>query len=1223
MSKRLPINSKFNVDNIGVDDINGWINTAESLARNSGYNTVGKFSTIRTVTKSVSEITDVLPATPRTDRSVANRQPGVVSNFPNYNRSVVNSADKIIQDLNQETGGSTGVIDSRGKTLSSAMGSVTDDDTGIEYDRKKENNGRASNAATSLSSNLSVVPRSFNDLNTAYTSPLTNAFDSGRNRFQDLVNGTLAKVDPNLEAAAAIGFAVATNEGGIKSLTKRSGSTAALVGILTGKVDSVTASQKIRQITYPERRRMSTTVSNVTRPFSEIDRDLSRAISNPIDALGRATGTDTRAIKLGTGIAKELGVFGSQPSIGPRNGSQNDRNYNTVLSSGNNFEQPSAVNDPRIQNIIGSKNAALISSGASNTDDPVQNLSVLGKSLADNYELDKTRVYDYSQKEVASFVGGDLDQINDRIKSEVAATEEELAGFSQPRGTIQKQAEALRSLGQPEKQGNDGSTKFGNQLAKYNTYNYVLTLGILNAEEFNNPKSLGERGFSQIIAKSGGGELEKRITTLEEDGLSRELGGTAHAEYFIDDLEIDVVIAPSQNTGVGVGTNITFNLIEPYSMGKFLEAIKLASEELGFKNFSKVPFCLRIEFKGYDQYGKPVADSSTIKPRYFPIMINNVEFEVSGQGSTYGVSAVAYNDVPHEDMINSVKTDVKSSGRLVHEVLENSLESVARNINSHVETLEEEKKIAGYDRVLILFPKDKKAIPEAVNGTGVNQQDLITVQDQETIRRGTTEKAEVDDPDTVQVNKENLFSSPPKVYKTLKAWSMNKNNVNELGLSPVAVDSNQPKGADFPSAAQSNDPETQINDPSKAETAPPVKSAVFQYEQGTRITEIIEDVLLSSQYAFDAPGEKREDGKKKWFKIETYTFIETDEKVEESIGRPRMTYVYSVIPYYPDEAKFQGTKEAPTNTKELKAVALKEYDYIYTGKNQDIIDFDINFNNAFFQLVMSDLNKGNSKPGNSTKGTEEQPEPALTTEKSETNNEQGGSVSLSPRLDRVIPKGQQLGPENSAKRRMAEQFHDRLINSEVDMITANMQIWGDPFYIPIDTGNNRDERAGPNATQSGSMDYTYHEVCCNVNFLTPLDYPNKPGHFVMDFPELVRPFSGYFQILAVTNSFSGGKFTQELKLVRRPRQTDKETGTKGVTGGTTLGGSAGDFDGVSFGGRGDGNAEVQARKEQAAKTRRQTQASQPDVTEENSRGTRYEQLIAKKNKTKARVQGQQ
>lgn len=1215
MAKRLPVNNKFNVDNIGIDDINGWINTAEGLARNAGYNTVGKFSTIRTVTKSVSEITDVLPATRRSDRAVANKLPGLISNFPNYNQSTNNSTDKLIQDLNVEAGGTTGVIDARGKTLSQSMGTVTDDNTGIEYDADKENNGRAQNAATSLTSNLSMVPRNFTDLNTAYTSPLTTAFDTGRNRFQDLVNGTLAKVDPNLEAAAAVGFAVATNEGGIKSLTKRSGSTAALIGILTGKVDAVTTSQKIRQITYPERRRMSTTVSNVLRPFSEIDRDLSRAISNPIDAVGRATGTDTRAIKLGAGIAKELGVFGSTPSIGPRDTSQNNRTYNTVLRSGNNFEQPSAINDPRIQNIIGSKNAALVSSGASRTDDPVQNLSVLGKSLADNYELDKTRVYDFSQKEVANFVGGDLDEINDRIKTEVASAEEELQAFSQPQGAIQKQTAALKSLGQPEKQGNDGSVKFGNQLAKYNTYNYIITLGILNAEEFNNPKSLGERGFSQIIAKSGGGELDKRITTFEEDSLGGEVGGSAHAEYFIDDLEIDVVIAPSQNTGVGVGTNITFNLIEPYSMGKFLEAIKLASEELGFKNFSKVPFCLRIEFKGYDQFGKPISDSDTIKPRFFPIMINNVEFDVSGRGSTYGVTAVAYSDVAHEDMINSVKTDIKSSGRLVHEVLENSLESVARNINSHVEELEEADKIAGYDRVLILFPKDKKAIPEAVNGTGVNQQDLVTVQDQETIRRGTTEAAEVDDPDTVNVTKENIFSAPPKIYKTLKAWSMNKNNVNELGLSPVAVDSNQPKGADFPSAAQSNDPETQINDPSKAETSPPVKSAVFQYEQGTRITEIIEDVLLSSQYAFDAPGEKRDDGKKKWFKIETYTFIETDEKIEEAIGRPRMTYVYSVIPFYPDEAKFQGSKESPKNTKELKAIALKEYDYIYTGKNQDIIDFDLNFNNAFFQLVMSDLNKGNSKPGNSTKGTDPQPETALSSEKSETNNEQGGSVALGTRVSRTLPKGQQLGPENSTKRRIAEQFHDRLINSEVDMITANMQIWGDPFYIPLDSGNNREERAGPNATQGGSMDYTYHEVCCNINFLTPLDYPNKPGHFVMNFPELVRPFSGYFQILAVTNSFSGGKFTQDLKLVRRPRQTDKETGTKGVTE-TENKKSLAAREAIENQALGRGaRPTVQTDSSSTAQ-----QQNGPQVSDENARGNRYDQLRSKQNKRRERIQ---
>lgn len=1165
--------------------VTDWVNTAESLGRNAGYNTVGKFSTIRTVTKEVSQITDMIPATSRDER--ANRSsPDLKSNFRNYDTKFRNSTDKLTQDLNQQTGGKSGVINAQGKDVTSMLGGSAGDFEGVSYDADKEDNGKAKNASTSLSANLAMIPKTFNDLNTQYVAPLTTAFDSGRNKFQDLVNGTLAKVDPRLEAAVAVGYAAATNPAGLKSLTKRSGSLATLTGVLTGKLDSVSAAQKIGQLVSPEKRSINTSITNVLKPFSETTRDISRKLNNPIDSIGKATGTDTRGIKLGIGLAKELGFGGddarSENSAGL--GGQ-AREYNTVFRNINNFGQPSADQDPRlIQNVIGSKNAALVAAGVSSTENPVQNLSVLGKSAADAYTLDTAKVYDQTQKEVSTFSGGSFDQTNDRIVELVAQRDDEqLKPFEQTRGVPKDEVETLVSTGQPKKQGRDGSTKLGNQLRSYSSYNYIITLGILNSEEYNFPKkTLGQKGLSKIILRSGGGEYEKRITTAEEDTL----GG--HAEYFIDDLELDVVIAPSQNTGIGVGTNISFTVMEPYSMGKFLETLKLAAEELGYSNFSKVPFCLRIDFTGYDEYGR-VVENNKVASRYFPIMINNIGFDVGASGSTYDVSAVIYNDVAHEDGVNSIKTDISSAGSIVHEALENSINSVTRNINEHIETLENEKKISGYDRYVIIFPKDKTGLTRALESQGVTEPRVNEVDpaDEERKRLGLAEKPKLDDPDTVTVSKNPFGTADPKIYKAIKKWASNKNNINELGLSPLAVDTNQGKGAKHPDAATVYDSENQVNNRSANEASPPQKSAQFQYKQGTKVTEIIEDILLSSQYAQNSLEEDRKDGTKKWFKIETQVYIETDEKVEKSIGRPRMTYVYSVIPYFPDESIIVSSTEAPKAIKEKRAKALKEYDYIYTGKNEDILDFNINFNNAFFQLVMSDLNAGNTKPGNSTKGTEEKEEPALTENSSETNNEQGPSVGLDSRLSRVIPKGTTLSPEQEVKRRLAEQFHDRLINSEVDMITADLEIWGDPFYIPLDTGNNKEEKAGIASTQKGSIDPSNREIICAINFLTPLDYPATRGMFVMNFPELVRPFSGLFRVLAVTNNFSNGRFTQKLKLVRYTNQTDKETGTQGPTADTV---KAGEKQKSVQGGRGNGAAEVQARKERAEEIRKQAEA---------------------------------
>jgi len=1198
MAKDLPVRRNYGKTN-SSDLINDWINTAESLARNAGYNTAGRFSSVRTVTKSVTEVTDMLPTEPRNERTSTRSDTRVVTNFPNYDERYRNSSDKLTQDINQSTSGNSGVIKTTGSTLSSARGKPSDDSDEIQYDPRREQNGKTRGANSSLSSNLSLIPTSLEDINTQFASPLSSALDPNRNRLQKLINDTMAKVDPNLGAAIAVGYAAANNSTGLNQITKRSGAVGTLTGILTGKLDPVSATQKIRQLTYPERRQLSTSVNNITKPFSEITRDLSRAIADPIGAVGKATGKDVRAIKLGAGIAKELGVLGSSAQSAP---GQIQRNYNTEFTGQNpEFNQADGpLSDPRIQNVIGSKNAALVQAGATTSENPVDNLNVLGKSLTSNNDLDSSKVKTYNNREIQTLTGGEFDEARSKIREIEAQTEQELDTLT--KGSDNKQQSALTASGQPKKSGRDGSVKFGNQLRKYNSYNYIITLGILNAKEFNFPSTLEKQGFTQIVAKSAGGQLEKRVQTIEEAAL----GGDA--EYFLEELEIDVVIAPSQNTGVGVGTNVSFQIIEPYSMGKFLEALKLASEELGYSNFSRVPFCLRIDFVGYDHNGNAVGDSAKIKPRFFPIIINNIEFEISGSGSTYAVSAVAYSDVPHSDLVNEIKTDISSVGIRVHQVLENAEHSIARNINTHVEILEDQKRIAGYDRTIIVFPKDKTSLVKALEGQGVSQEELQVVEqtEDERIRLGVNEAVASGDRRTAVVTKNTINSAPPKIYKFLKAWTSNTNNVNEIGLSELVENTNSDAKAKHPDKRKRLDEQTQTDKPDAPAAGVPQKSRLFEYKQGTKVTEIIEDVVLTSKYGLEAPEEERDDGKKKWFKIETMTFIETDEETEASIGRPRMTYVYIVIPYYVDEAKFLSPKEAPKNTDNLKAIALKEYDYIYTGKNEDILDFNINFNNAFFQSVMGDLNQGNTGPANSTKGTDPKEEQSLSTTKSETNKEQGASVYLTPRLDRILPKGSPSSPENEVKRRIAEQFHDRLINSEVDMITAQMQIWGDPFYIPLDNGNHREESAGINATQGGSVDYTYHEVTCNINFLTPLDYPNKPGHFVMDFPELVRPFSGFFQVLAVTNSFSNGKFTQELKLVRRPRQTDKETGTAGAT--TSK--ESNFYEDAALrelrkeqlpgGGRGDGSAEVEARKQEAERVRRE--ATQQQFNEQTQIG---------------------
>ena len=173
------------------------------------------------------------------------------------------------------------------------------------------------------------------------------------------------------------------------------------------------------------------------------------------------------------------------------------------------------------------------------------------------------------------------------------------------------------------------ASKLPNPLREAISWNYIITLGILDDNEFNFPSSYRNGDFTKkYILKSAGGNLTKRYKTYLE--------GDEDAEYYIENLELDAVIAPNRRTNVSLGTTLSFEVVEPYSMGQFIEAIIGISAETGYANYTDAPFCLKIEFVGWDEYG--TAAGSFTQPIYIPILITKIDFTVTGKGAVYSVS---------------------------------------------------------------------------------------------------------------------------------------------------------------------------------------------------------------------------------------------------------------------------------------------------------------------------------------------------------------------------------------------------------------------------------------------------------------------------------------------------------------------------------------------------------------------------------------------------------
>jgi len=696
-------------------------------------------------------------------------------------------------------------------------------------------------------------------------------------------------------------------------------------------------------------------------------------------------------------------------------------------------------------------------------------------------------------------------------------------------------------------------SKVPNPLRNFSSHNYVITLGILSAEEYNSPSQYREGGgFKNFIIRSGGGDYKNRYQV--DDEVSSSSAG--HSEYFIDNFEMDAVVAPNPNTNVSLGTSMTFSVIEPYSMGNFIEAISGSAIIAGYANYLDAPFCLKIEFVGWDEYGDKLSNTS-IRPMFIPIKITKVDFTVDGKGSAYEIKAVPMSETGLSDDINEVKTPINANGDIVHTALETGARSVTNIMNDRISKLEESGAISAFDRYVIVFPKTRKTLTDYLERDIINPdalkidvaervRDEVGAQEFESRRDGWQFAADL----RARYNSANAnivettLSASGKMFAKLKTFAEDTSQMNEIGLSTLIEEAgeggNQAHGSYATSVTDPNDPRGNAARNS-AGTAPAERSRDYQFQQGNTITDIIERMVLNSEFARTRSTEPGTNGIRRWFKIDTLTFIEENSETQSQIGRPPKVYVYSVLTYDADEAKFNAPNEAPANTEGLKNAAAKEYNYIYTGKNEDILNFDLTFNNAFMTTALANfgMNTGGSLTSPGADGTTANT--ALPQGASASQNTQAtpGSGGVQERVNSNSTSANAVR-SGDIRRRIAEMFHDRITNQVTDMVTAEMEIIGDPFFVPQELGNFVAEPGDrPNTTEEGTMRYHESEVFCVINFKTPFDYQIEGAS--VEFPKVVPQFSGLFSIWGVTNSLSGGKFTQTLKMVRRRGQDTPAT----------------------------------------------------------------------------------
>jgi hypothetical protein len=697
-----------------------------------------------------------------------------------------------------------------------------------------------------------------------------------------------------------------------------------------------------------------------------------------------------------------------------------------------------------------------------------------------------------------------------------------------------------------------GTAPFPNALHNYASFNYIWTLSVLSPQDLNFPDESYRKGkLGPILLKSGSGNPNDRVATAYKSQQNPE----GKFDYYIDDVRVNGTMGMDKVTGNTNATGLSFKIIEPYSMGLFFQSLQIAALEAGYFNWLDVPLLLRLEFFGHiDQYKQNVQIPGTT--RFFPLKIMDIKMNVTGQGSTYSCEAIPWNEKAHSTTYSQVKTDINVSGSTVQEMLQTGEKSLQKVVNDVYLEKIKRKEVDVPDQILILFPADLKTS----DATGI------------TTDSANTPGATVNP--TESGNNQNVLNRLGVVRGTDGFNLIQNDNINPIGIANMGFNEYRKGENPFGKDNAVYDEKTGTYKRGNITISKTVSEAKFA--QGTDIPNVINQIILASDYGRQAldPDKVSEDGFISWWKIETQMYIlDSDSNIEKTGRKPNLV-VYRVIPHRVHHSRFMAPNQPAKGTEKLNLEAIKEYNYLYTGKNLDILEFGIEFNTGFYTATSADSGKNNidvkqtSKTGglavsneqlNDNRSTETFQRDPITGIVTDTSGTSGGSaapkiglgtIPTSSFQDKIrSDSGNKGGPRSDDPATLAaRQFHDAITNA-ADMIELNMKILGDPFFLG-DSGMGNYSAQATNfkgLTGDGTINNQDGEVYIRVNFRNPVDLNNYTGRF--DFPGggLVPQFSGLYRVSIVENRFTKGQFTQDLTLTRMVGQDIKDDGTAGKT----------------------------------------------------------------------------
>jgi len=706
-----------------------------------------------------------------------------------------------------------------------------------------------------------------------------------------------------------------------------------------------------------------------------------------------------------------------------------------------------------------------------------------------------------------------------------------------------------QTVNQASIQGKTSASNSENVLNSYRSYTYNFTLAALPIDSVSDPSIYrnNDKKLGVVICKSGGkggeykfaappaadaGEIQRlnnqikdsakgNTTAAANDPLNYQIALLTEApevvtkynasdestyDYYIDDVEISTIMAPNERSLTTLVNAISFTVFEPFSINGFYQTLMVAANATGYVNYMNAVFLLKVEFRGY-----PDSDDINVKPeiidkttRYIPFQFSKIEVDVTQEGTRYRCTAVTMDQFSFGES-ELLKGSIQMKGNTVKDILESLMKNLTDRIYADAKSSSD-----GGDST----PAEK----------GINDEYKIQFP---VIKDGKWDFGPADNPVVNDIGKSTLAHI--LVDRIVYAFQ-----------NPDAAEKSGYKFDDETTATNAVQTiDLKLND----------ATPVTVFPNGARVSTIINSVIRDSNYLSDilkaipADTERTvvdENGMIDFWRITTKV---EHLKFDPKFGRTARRYTFIVSPYKIHYTEIPGYQKDNADPAEIKKLIVRNYNYIYTGQNLDVLNFKLNFNSLYYEGIAAGYGNNQAAPasdaaapGDSTKMVAKGVDAKILSAKRLIGMPLTFQSSYTLNLNQHNAIAPKKDPFSIAARNV---FNSVMESSKYSMLKGDLEILGDPLYLVTGgLGNYFPDQASesPVITSDGEVNHNYGHVLITLNFKNPRDIDIRPfkdnGSGLALFDPEKLSFTGIYRINKAKSVFKDGVFRQYLEINR-------------------------------------------------------------------------------------------